>query len=82
MSHVLWLSRYSTQKRRYQGIIERCKTGLLFTDENGCAKAMQVAAKTDMQTMILAAQKYAVENFSEEKYGVHIINLYKEILKN
>lgn len=58
------------------------KTGLLFTDENGCAKAMQVAAKTDMQTMILAAQKYAVENFSEEKYGVHIINLYKEILKN
>lgn len=56
------------------------KTGLLFSDIDGCVVAMQKATETDHRDIILNAQHFAQENFSVENYGGKILEVYDKIL--
>lgn len=57
-----------------------CETGLLFNDIDGCAAAMQKAARSDHQSIIKNAQQFAQENFAIEDYGVKILEVYDKVL--
>lgn len=56
------------------------KNGFIFSDIDSCVEIMRHVAYNSSQDIVLSAQRFAVENFSEEKYGQHIMEIYKEIL--
>lgn len=60
--------------------IKNKENGLIFSEVASCAQAMKYVAYNSCEDMILSAQQFAVENFSEEKYGQVIINIYRGIL--
>lgn len=49
------------------------------SDINSCVEIMEHVASVDVLNIINNAQQYAIENFSEEKYGDKITKIYKEM---
>ena len=61
-------------------IIKDKENGYLISDINSCAKIMQqIATNIDIE-VLKSAQNFARENFSEERYGTKIINIYKDLI--
>lgn len=68
--------------RNTGGTVEFIKdgeNGFLFSDINSCVEVMKLVTSTDVLNMLNNAQRCAIENFSEEKYGDKIIKIYKEM---
>ena len=58
------------------------ETGFLFSDMDSCVAVMLKLAKRLDLDLIQSAQHFAVENFSEEKYGKKMIDVYKKVLES
>lgn len=56
------------------------ENGLLFSDLNTCVKAMRTVVANDNSDMVCNAQRFAVENFSEENYGCILMDVYTKVL--
>lgn len=61
-------------------IIKNNRNGLLFTDMDSCIKAMNNITHNSYKKMILEAQHFACQYFSEEKYGEKLNEIYWSIL--
>lgn len=56
------------------------KNGFLFSDMVSCVQTMRYVASCSCKDVALAAQQFAVENFSEEIYGENIMRIYEGVL--
>lgn len=56
------------------------ENGHLISDINSCAEIMKQIATNIHIEILKSAQNFARENFSEEKYGIKIINIYKDLI--
>ena len=56
--------------------------GFLFNDDCQCSDLMKSIAATSPEAIILSAQKYVIENFSEETYDNRILNIYQKLVKS
>ena len=55
-------------------------TGHLFSSVEECASKMNLVCSTDQNSMIERAQRFVLENLSQEVYGKKIMEVYKTIL--
>lgn len=65
------------------GLIEFLKHGenaYLFKNISDCSKYISKVCNSDNKKLITYAQKFAIDNFSEENYGSKIINIYNTII--
>ena len=61
-------------------ILKDEQTGYLFNRFEKLPNLIRKVASSDNADIIVRAQQYAIDNFSEEKYGVKIYEIYKSIL--
>jgi glycosyltransferase involved in cell wall biosynthesis len=64
-------------------LIKNKETGFTFNDVNSCAEIMKkmIFCESENINIIHNAQNFAKDNFSEEKYGQSILNIYSAINK-
>lgn len=66
-------------------LIEHQKTGLLYEVGNSIALAEQIEYainhKAECKKMIVAAKKFAIQNFSKDQNSAQIFNIYRELLE-
>lgn len=55
------------------------ETGLLFDTDEACARLMQAMAERSPLEMVQRAQQFAIGHFSEEGYGLRILQLYRTL---
>lgn len=55
-------------------------TGYLFHTVDECAKLIKKVCTTDQERMIMQAQRFAIDNLSQEVYGPKIMEVYKSVL--
>ena len=56
-------------------------TGYLFHSEEECAVLLREVCHTPQETLILQAQRFAVDSMSVEVYGPRILEVYDTVLK-
>lgn len=56
-------------------------TGYLFHTVDECAKLIKKVCTTDQEQVIMQAQRFAVNNLSQEIYGPKIIEVYKSVIR-
>lgn len=57
------------------------ETGYLFHSEDECAALLQQVCHTSQESLILTAQRFAVESMSTEVYGPRIMEVYDSVMK-
>ena len=55
-------------------------TGYLFHSVDECAKLIKKVCTTNQERMIMQAQRFAIDNLSQEVYGPKIMEVYKSVL--
>ena len=55
-------------------------TGYLFHTVDECAKLIRKVCTTDQEQVIMQAQRFAVNNLSQEIYGPKIMEVYESVL--
>ena len=62
-------------------IIEDGVTGFKYNNEEECSAKIRYVANNDMHAIIEAAHHYAINNFSESKFGPQVLSIYDSIVK-
>ena len=60
-------------------LVQDGKTGYLFQSIDDCAALLRNVCLNDQEEMILRAQRFAVDNFSVDKYGSRILEVYHSL---
>lgn len=63
-------------------LVKDGETGYLFNTVEECAQLIHKVCTEPQKELILRAQKFAVDNLSQEVYGPKIIEIYKKVLNN
>lgn len=56
------------------------KNGYFFSNNAELSSLLNKIVVEDQTSLINIAQRFAIENFSEEVYGKKILKIYKEVL--
>ena len=62
-------------------IVKDGETGYLFKTIEECAQLIRKVCTEPQEALILRAQKFAVDNLSQEVYGPKIMEVYNKVLK-
>lgn len=63
-------------------IVKDGETGYLYNTLEECAQLIRKVCTEPQEAMILRAQKFAVDNLSQEVYGPKIMEVYNKVLNN
>lgn len=63
-------------------MVKQNETGYLYNIIDECAALIKQVCEEPQEELILRAQKYAVNNLSQEVYGPKIMEVYRTILNN
>lgn len=61
-------------------LVQHDITGYLYNEIDECAELIQKVCATNQMEMIMRAQKFAINNLSQEVYGPKIIEVYNKVL--
>ena len=59
--------------------IKESSNGYFFCDVDDLVNKMNMVTSTNQEELMIRAQKFAIENFSEEVYGEKIMSVYKGV---
>ena len=62
-------------------IVQHGETGWLFRDIKECAELISKVCDNKQNSIIVKAQEYALNNFSEEVYAQKILNIYHKLIE-
>ena len=68
--------------RVFREVVKDGETGYLFKTIEECAQSIRKVCTEPQEALILRAQKFAVDNLSQEVYGPKIIEVYNKVLNN
>lgn len=63
-------------------MVKQNETGYLYNTIDECAALIKQVCEEPQEELILRAQKYAINNLSQEVYGPKIMEVYRTILNN